>query len=511
MPITDTYIAKESIINEEIDRMRHYATSALTQRRDVIVVASVSCIYNLGVPETYFGSAIHLEIDQIITRNDFARQLIKIQFQRTNLDLKRGYFRMRGETFELIPASGEFVYQIEAKDQKIIRLSVIDPITRKVKYNQKELIIFPIKHFISSEPDREKAIKEIQTELKERADYFEKKKLFLEAERLHRKTKNDLMMIKTMGYCHGVENYSRHLSGKLAGQPPETLLSYFPYKDGKPDFITIIDESHISVPQIRGMYEGDKARKGVLVDYGFRLPSAIDNRPLKFDEFLQRVGPIIFTSATPSAFEFEKSTQVVEQIIRPTYLVDPEIEIRPVFDKKKKTSQVDDIIKEINIAAAKNEKVLVNTLTKKTAEELTDYLTGKNIKANFMHSETKTLERIRILTDFRKGVYDVLVGVNLLREGLDLPEVSVVAILDADREGFLRSETALMQLMGRAARNVKGKIILYADIMTNSISKAIKEAERRREVQEKFNKKHGFKPKTIKNEITELIEIENNE
>lgn len=509
MPVTDTYIEKEAVINEEIDRLRHLTTSALMKRKDVIVVASVSCIYNLGVPLNYFRSAIHLETGKIITRNDLARQLVKIHFQRTNSDLKRGFFRVRGDVFELIPATGEFIYRIELKDQKIDQLSVIDHITRKIKYRQNELVIFPLKHFISTEPEREKAIKEIQKELAERLAFFEKKKLLLEAERLERKTKNDLTMMKTMGYCHGVENYSRHLSGKLAGQPPETLLSYFPFKNGQPDFLTIIDESHISVPQIRGMYEGDKSRKETLIEYGFRLPSAIDNRPLKFEEFLKRTGPVVFTSATPSEYELKNSVRIAEQIIRPTYLVDPEIEIRPVFDKKKNQSQIDDIIKEIKIAASKNERVLVNTLTKKTAEELTGYLTNeKNIKANYMHSDTKTLERAQILTDFRKGVFDVLVGVNLLREGLDLPEVSIVAILDADREGFLRSETALIQLMGRAARNVKGKIILYADLMTGSIKGAIKEAKRRRETQAAFNKKHKLKPASIKNEIRELIEKE---
>ncbi|MEK7574564.1 MAG: excinuclease ABC subunit UvrB [Patescibacteria group bacterium] len=508
LPVTDTYIEKEAVINEEIDRLRHLATSALMKRKDVIVVASVSCIYNLGVPLNYFASAIHLETQKIITRNDLARQLIKIHFQRTNADLKRGFFRMRGDIFELIPASGEFIYQIEIKDQKIERLSAIDPISRKIKYRLKELVIFPLKHFISTEPEREKAIKEIEKELEERVAFFEKEKLLLEAERLRRKTKNDITMIKTLGYCHSIENYSRHLSGKLAGQPPETLLSYFPYKNGQPDFLTIIDESHVSVPQVRGMYEGDKARKSTLIEYGFRLPSAIDNRPLKFEEFLKRTGPVIFTSATPSEYELKNSARIAEQIIRPTYLVDPEIEIRPVFDKKKNQSQIDDIIKEIKIAASKNERTLVNTLTKKTAEELTDFLNKKNIKANYMHSETKTLERTRILTDFRKGIFDVLVGVNLLREGLDLPEVSVVAILDADREGFLRSETALIQLMGRAARNINGKIILYADSMTGSISRAVKEAKRRRETQTNFNKKNKLKPMSIKSDIRELIEKE---
>jgi excinuclease ABC subunit B len=453
---------------------------------------------------------------------------VKIHFERTNTETKRGYFRVRGDAFELMPASGEVINRIELKDQKIYKIDILDPLTRKTKSDAVwhrtkprtdspngesgagELIVFPIKHFVTTEPEREKAINDIQSELSIRVKFFEKKGRFLDAERIMRRTKNDLAMIKTLGYCHGIENYSRHLVGKLAGEPPDTLLSYFPWKDGKPDFLTIIDESHIAVPQIRGMFEGDRSRKETLIEYGFRLPSALDNRPLKFNEFLERTDKIIFTSATPGPYELRGSKQIAKMIIRPTYLVDPEIEIRPVFDKQKNRSQIDNIIEEIKKLAKKNERMIINTLTKKTAEELADFLIDKEIKAQFMHSETKTLERTKILTDFRRGVYDVLVGVNLLREGLDLPEVSIVAILDADREGFLRSETSLMQLMGRAARNVRGKIILYADEMTGSIKNAVQQASRIRQIQLAYNKKYGLKPRGIKKEIKELIEIGKN-
>ncbi len=508
IPITDTYISKEAIINEEIDRLRHKATSALSKRKDVIIVASVSCIYNLGLPSNYFSSAIHLEIGQPLVRSDLIKQLIKIHFERTNSDLKRGTFRVRGDVFEFIPASGEIINRIELTDQKISHLSIVDPNTFKIREELNELVIFPIKHFISSAPQREKAIIDIKEELKERINFFKKQGKFLEAERIERRVKNDLMMIKNLGYCHGIENYSRHLLNKLPGEPPETLLSYFPYKNGKPDFLTIIDESHIAIPQIRGMYEGDQSRKKTLIEYGFRLPSALDNRPLKFSEFLERTESMIFTSATPGPFELKNSQQIVEQIIRPTFLVDPPIEIRPVFDKEKNRSQIDDIIEEIQKIQKQGGRILINTLTKKTAEELTDYLKGLDIKANYMHSDTKTIERTEILTNFRRGIFDVLIGVNLLREGLDLPEVEIVAILDADREGFLRNETSLIQLMGRAARNVKGKIILYADNITPSIKKAISEANRRRQIQLKYNQKNDITPQSIKKEIVDLIEKE---
>lgn len=508
IPITDTYISKEAIINEEIDRLRHNATSALLKRKDVIVVASVSCIYNLGLPSNYFSSAIHLEIGQPLTRNDLIKQLVKIHFKRTNSDLKRGTFRVRGDIFEFIPASGEVINRIELTDQKVSHLAIIDPDSRDVREEINELVIFPVKHFISTAPQREKALIDIKEELKERIEFFKKQGKILEAERIERRTKNDLTMIKNLGYCHGIENYSRHLLNKLPGEPPETLLSYFPYKDGQPDFLTIIDESHIALPQIKGMYEGDQSRKKTLIEYGFRLPSALDNRPLKFKEFLERTGPIIFTSATPGPFELKNSQQIVEQIIRPTFLVDPPIEIRPVFNKEKNCSQIDDIVEKIQKIQKQGGRVLINTLTKKTAEELTDYLKGLKIKANYMHSDTKTIERTKILTNFRRGVFDVLIGVNLLREGLDLPEVEIVAILDADREGFLRNETSLIQLMGRAARNVKGKIILYADNITPSIKKAISEANRRRQIQLKYNEKNHITPQSIKKEIVELIEKE---
>ncbi len=529
IPITDTYIEKEAMINEEIDRLRHKATSALMDKKDVIVVASVSCIYNLGVPLNYFQSAIHLELGKPITREDLIRQLVKIHFVRTNTEVKRGYFRVRGDIFELMPASGEVINRIELKGQKISLLGIVDPITRKITQKEKELAIFPLKHFVTSQPERERAIKDIEIELKARVKFFEDQGRLLDAERIMRRGKNDLLMIKTLGYCHGIENYSRHLTGKLPGEPPDTLLSYFPqsgkqgsarqsragsyfpWKNGQPDFLTIIDESHMAVPQIRGMYEGDKARKTTLIEYGFRLPSALDNRPLRFDEFLERTDKIIFTTATPGPYEIKESKQVVEQIIRPTFLIDPAVEIRPVFDQEKNRSQIDDVIEEIDKAAKNDERIIVNTLTQRTAEELSDFLIDKGIKAQFMHAETKTLERAKILTDFRKGVYDVLVGVNLLREGLDLPEVSMVAILDADREGFLRSERALIQLMGRAARNVRGNIVLYADVITQSIKNAMREADRIRKIQLDYNKKHGLTPKGIIKKVEELIKIEETE
>ena len=521
IPNSDTYIEKEAMINEEIDKLRHQATSALATRRDVIVVASVSCIYNLGVPESYSKAALHLEIGKPITRGDLIRQLVKIQFSRTSEVLKRGFFRVRGDVFEIMPAGGEIINVVALENQKVKEISINDPMTRKIKEKLSELVIFPPKHFISSEPQREAAIKEIKKELKERLEYFKKEKLYLEAERLERRTKYDIEMLKTIGYCHGVENYSRHLAGKLAGEPPDTLLSYFPStcrslgKGGEKDFLTIIDESHIAVPQLRGMYEGDKSRKKILVKYGWRLPSALDNRPLNFSEFKERIGQVIFTSATPGEFEIENSKQVIEQIIRPTGLIDPPVEVRPVFDKEKNLSQIDDIIIEAEKIIKQKERVIINTLTKKMAEDLADFLKkktrlpdGQEFKVNFMHSDTKTLERTKILTDFRSGKIDILVGVNLLREGLDLPEVSLVAILDADREGFLRNETSLIQTMGRCARNVKGKVILYADKMTGSIKRAISETNRRRKIQLAYNKKHNITPKSVVKKIEELIKID---
>ncbi len=508
LPITDTYIDKEAMINQEIDRLRHAATSALMSRRDVIIIASVSCIYNLGVPDSYLGARLVLEKDAFLTRADLISQLVKIQFERTTGDIKRGQFRVRGDVFEIRAMSENIIYRLEFSAQKIERLSIIDNTTRNIIEDLKEMVIFPPKHFISDKPQIEAAMKNIREELKDRLAYFKKEGFLLEAERLERRTKYDLEMLKSLGFCHGIENYSRHLSGKLAGEAPDSLLAYFPKNDkGEPDFLTIIDESHIAVPQIRGMYNGDRARKNNLVQYGWRLPSALDNRPLKFPEFEKRVGQIIFTTATPGDFEFKKSQQIAEQVIRPTGLIDPEIEVRPVFDVKKNYSQINDIVIEIEKKAALKERIIVNTLTKRQAEDLDAYLKAKKIRSNYLHSDIKTLERTNILKNFRLGDFDVLIGVNLLREGLDLPEVTLVAILDADREGFLRSQTSLMQTMGRAARNVKGKIILYADKMTESIKKSIAEVERRRKKQLAYNKKYNIEAKNVSKKIEEFLDI----
>ncbi len=510
MPTTDTYIDKEAMINDEIDRLRHEATTALSTRKDVIIVASVSCIYNLGLPVSYLEQKMHLIIGKPITRGDLIRQLVKIQFTRNDVAPKRGQFRVRGDVFEIMPASEEIIYRLELKDQLVYNIKIIDPITREIKEQVSELIVFPPKHFIANKPQIKTAIREIKKELKERLKYFEKKKLYLEVERLGRRTKYDMEMLNSLGYCHGVENYSRHLTGKLPGDPPETLLSYFPKgKNGKSEFLTIIDESHISVPQLGAMYEGDKKRKQTLVEYGWRLPSALDNRPLNFKELEKRLGKIIFTTATPGKYELEKSGNIVEQVIRPTGLIDPPVEVRPVYNEETGKSQVDDIIEQADKVRQRGERVIINTLTKKMAEDLSSFLKKQDIKNKYIHSDVKTLERIEILTEFREGKFDILVGVNLLREGLDLPEVSLVAILDADREGFLRSETSLMQTMGRAARNKAGKVILYADNITGSMKRAMAEVERRRKLQLAYNKKHNIKPTTIIKKVEKLINIPN--
>lgn len=509
LPNSDTYIEKEAMINDEIDRLRHQATTALLSRKDVIIVASVSCIYGLGLPVNYLEAAIHLTVGQTIARADLIKQLVKIQFVRTTGELKRGNFRVRGGVFEIMSASENDIYRVEFAEQTISAIDVVNRLTRKISQELKEIVVFPPKHFISEQPEIDQALKNIKAELKEQLAYFRKKKLYLEAERIERRVRYDLEMLKTIGYCHGIENYSRQLSGKLPGQAPENLLSYFPKdKDGRPDYLLIMDESHIGVPQVRGMYEGDHARKETLVQYGWRLPSALDNRPLKFDEFLERINQTIFTSATPGDFEIKHSKQLVEQVIRPTGLIDPPIEIRPVFDKKKNYSQIDDVIKESKKIVKLGERVIINTLTKKQAEDLNNFLVQQGIKSNYLHSDVKTIARTEILMDFRRGVFDVLIGVNLLREGLDLPEVSLVAILDADREGFLRSETSLIQIMGRAARNVSGKVILYADNLTGSIKRAVGEVERRRIKQMAYNKKYKINPQTIKKEIEDFLQIE---
>ncbi|RKY39632.1 MAG: excinuclease ABC subunit B [Candidatus Omnitrophota bacterium] len=509
LPSTDTYIAKEAVINEEIEALRHLATSSLMERRDTIVIASVSCIYNLGLPTNYFERAIYLEKNKVITRGDLVKHLVRIQYERNDLELKKGRFRARGEVIEVMPPSEDVIYRIDLTDQRVRSLSVIDRLRREKIEDVEQLIIFPAKHFIVWENELERAMRDIEDELRERIRYFHKEGRFLEAERLQRRTKTDMAMIRALGYCHGIENYSRHLLGKLPGEPPETLLSYFPQgKGGKPDFLTIIDESHITLPQIKAMYEGDRKRKEMLIEYGWRLPSALDNRPLRFDEFLKRVDQVIFTSATPGEFEKANSEMIVEQIIRPTYLLDPEVRVKPVYDKKKEVSQIDDLLKEVERIIERKERILVNTLTKRIAEELTEFLNSKGFPARYMHSETKTLERAEILTAFRKGEFSILVGVNLLREGLDLPEVSLVAILDADREGFLRSETAFIQTMGRAARNVRGEIILYADNLTTSLRKAIEEVRRRRRIQLEYNRRYHKQPQTVRKEVRELIERE---
>lgn len=503
LPRTDTYIEKEAMINDEIDRLRHAATQALLTRRDVIIVASVSCIYGLGAPETYEKIVLHLAKDRTITRADLLNQLITMQFNRTNSDLKRGEFRLRGETLEIMPVNQEIIYRMESAGQKINKIFAIDPVTRKIKDEPTDVWIFPAKHFVTLGSERERAFKTIKAELKDRLEYFNKNGKLLEAERLERRTNYDLEMIKEVGYCHGIENYSRHLSGRAGGEPPETLLDYF----GKnKDWLMVIDESHVTVPQLSGMYEGDASRKRALIEFGFRLPSAADNRPLKFGEFEARMPQTIYTSATPADYELTKSGQVVEQIIRPTGLIDPEIIVKPITPKNKdEKSQVDDLMERIADRVKRNERVLVTTLTKKMAEDLSEYLAEKKFKVNYIHSEVQTLDRIKILTEFRRGKFDILVGVNLLREGLDLPEVTLVAILDADKEGFLRSETSLIQTIGRAARNVRGQVLLYADQMTGSMERAIRETERRRKTQIAYNKKHGITPRTIEKKIKDIV------
>jgi excinuclease ABC subunit B len=516
MPNTDTYIEKEAQINQEIDRLRHACTQALLSRRDVIIVASVSCIYSLGSPTEYEKVLLHLEQGQKLDRRKMMEQLIAMQFERTNSDLTRGHFRMRGQVFEIMPVNEERIYRFEISD-KIDLIELVDPVTRKVKAELKDFWLFPAKHYVLNPEAREQAFSGIKKDLAERLKYFDGQKKVLEYERLKRRTNYDLAMIKNIGYCNGIENYSRYFDGRAEGEAPFTLLDYF--KGGKgeegrvkrDEFLTIIDESHVTVPQIRGMYNGDRARKETLIEHGFRLPSAKDNRPLQYDEFEKRTGPVIYTSATPDDYEIKASEQVVEQIVRPTGLVDPEVIIKPVTGKKLRSdkatkSQVEDVILRIQERIKMGERTLVTTLTKKMAEDLTDYLKDQKIKVQYLHSDIKTLERIQIINDLRSGKIDVIVGVNLLREGLDMPEVSFVAILDADKEGFLRSETSLIQTIGRAARNINGQVVLYADHITGSIQRAIRETDRRRKVQLAYNKKHGITPKTIEKSIKNILE-----
>jgi excinuclease ABC subunit B len=514
MPITDTYIEKDAQINEEIDRLRHASTQALLTRRDVIIVASVSCIYGIGSPQEYKKQHLKLSIGDVIGRRELMERLISIYFERTNADLLPGTFRAIGGTFEIMPMSEKILYVIDLVGDQITGLRAVDPASQTILKELREAYLFPAKHFITSKDELNRALKTIQLELEGRLKDLKKEGKILEAERLKRRTNYDLVMLKEVGYCNGIENYSRHLSGKSPGEPPETLLSYFPHKpDGSPDFLTVIDESHVTIPQLRGMQAGDASRKKTLIEHGFRLPSAHDNRPLTFDEFNVRVGQVIFTSATPDDYEREVSEQIVEQVVRPTGLVDPEVVIHPVTATKNYAGQIKDFIAETKNVLKRNERVIATTLTKKMAEDLSAYLKEQGVRAEYLHSDIKTIDRIKILSDFRRGNFDCLVGVNLLREGLDLPEVSFIGILDADKEGFLRSETSLIQIIGRAARNVSGRVILYADVMTGSIARAVSETNRRRNVQVAYNKKHGITPKTIVKkiqDITEQLESEHN-
>lgn len=503
VPSTDTFIEKDSSINDEIDKLRHSATSSLFEREDVLIVASVSCIYGLGNPEEYNNHVLSLRVGNEMGRNEMLRRLIDIQYERNDIDFQRGRFRVRGDVVEIFPASrDEQCVRVEFFGDEIERIRDMDPLTGEIIADREHISIFPASHFVTGDTRLQKAIANIETELETQLAKMREDGMLLEAQRLEQRTNYDLEMMREMGYCSGIENYSRHLNLMPPGSTPYTLIDYFPK-----DFLLVADESHVTLPQIRGMYNGDQARKQVLVDHGFRLPSAKDNRPLRFEEFEEKVSQAIYISATPGPYEIEHTKEMVEQIIRPTGLVDPTIEIHPI------TGQIDYLMDNIRERVAKNERVLVTTLTKKMSEDLTDYLKEHGVKVNYMHSEIKTLERIEIIRDLRLGKYDVLVGINLLREGLDIPEVSLVTILDADKEGFLRSERSLIQTIGRAARNSEGHVILFADKMTDSMQRAIDETERRRNIQLAFNKEHGITPKTIQKDVRGVISttIENDE
>ncbi|SEA41258.1 excinuclease ABC subunit B [Thalassobacillus cyri] len=495
VPSSDTFIEKDASINDEIDKLRHSATSALFERNDVIIVASVSCIYGLGNPDEYRSQVLSIRTDMEKERDELLRDLVDIQYARNDIDFQRGTFRVRGDSVEIIPASREeHAIRVEFFGDEIDRIREIDVLTGEIIGDREHVAIFPASHFVTREEKMKIAIKNIEKELEQQLKKFREENKLLEAQRLEQRTNYDLEMMQEMGFCSGIENYSRHLTLREEGATPYTLIDYFPE-----DFLVMVDESHVTLPQVRGMYNGDRARKQVLVDHGFRLPSALDNRPLRFEEFEQKVNQSMYVSATPGPYELEHTPKMVEQIIRPTGLLDPEIEVRPI------KGQIDDLIGEINKRMDKNERVLVTTLTKKMSEDLTDYLKEIGIKVAYLHSEIKTLERIEIIRDLRLGKYDVLVGINLLREGLDIPEVSLVAILDADKEGFLRSHRSLVQTSGRAARNENGRVIMYADKITDSMGTAIEETKRRREKQIAFNEEHGITPTTIKKEVRDVI------
>lgn len=497
IPRTDTYIEKDLSINDEIDRLRNSATSALCESRDVIVVSSVSCIYGLGAPMEYFALAISLREGMSVDRDALLDNLVEIQYRRSDIEFVRATFRVRGDTVEIFPVeSSDYAIRVEFWGDEIEKISQFDPITAKTICTLKHVNIFPATHYVVEKEKRDACLDRIRADMAEQVDLFNQQGKLLEAQRLKERVSYDLEMIKEMGYCSGIENYSRYFDGRQPGQPPYTLLDFFPK-----DFLLFVDESHMTLPQVRAMFNGDLSRKVNLVDYGFRLPSAYDNRPLKFNEFDERVGQMICVSATPAKYELEQAGQVVEQLIRPTGLIDPEVEIHPI------DGQIDDLISRINDTVAKKARVLVTTLTKKMAESLTAYLTERHIKVKYMHSDIDTLERVEIIAGLRKGEFDVLVGINLLREGLDIPEVQLVAILDADKEGFLRSETSLIQTIGRAARNAEAKVVMYADVITDSMKRALDETNRRREIQNGYNKEHGITPRTIVKEISNTLEI----
>lgn len=497
VPSSDTYIEKDSSINDEIDKLRHSATSSLLERNDVIVVASVSCIFGLGSPIEYAKQVVSLRVGMEKPRDQLLKEMIDIQFERNDIDFQRGRFRVRGDVVEIFPASrDERALRIEFFGDEIDRIREVDALTGEILGETEHVSIFPATHFVTNEDHMEHAIASIQKELEDRLAVLRSENKLLEAQRLEQRTNYDIEMLREMGYTSGIENYSRHMDGRKEGEPPYTLLDFFP-----DDFLIVIDESHVTMPQIRGMYNGDRARKQMLVDYGFRLPSALDNRPLRLEEFEEHVNQIVYVSATPGPYEHEQTDTVIQQIIRPTGLLDPVVEVRPIM------GQIDDLVGEINERVEKDQRVFVTTLTKKMAEDLTDYFKELGIKVKYLHSDVKTLERTEIIRDLRLGEFDVLVGINLLREGIDVPEVSLVAILDADKEGFLRSERSLVQTIGRAARNSDGKVIMYADKMTDSMQRAIDETSRRRNIQEAYNKEHGIEPKTIIKEIRDLIAI----